>query len=196
MKDFQNDPERKKSRTSNKAEEPDIADFNDFIEERDGESVENKSSLPTLGQTMPTQDSESSRGAHDSFCNIVTGTESNNGGEKVLNKINKSVQGAAAPCPRWGQTMTMIDNRRLIVYGGQTVQKEVAKPLKDLFVYDMMDGTWTKPINCDGVARTWHTADFLPDRQLLLCFGGEVLDETTGKLMTTDQVMVLDTESK
>ena len=49
-------------------------------------------------------------------------------------------------------------------------------------------------MNCDGVARTWHSANFLPERQLLLCFGGEKLDEKNGKLVTTDEVMVLDTE--
>ena len=49
-------------------------------------------------------------------------------------------------------------------------------------------------MNCDGVARTWHSANFLPERQLLLCFGGEKLDVKNDKLVTTDEVMVLDTE--
>lgn len=103
--------------------------------------------------------------------------------------------GTLTPCPRWGQSMTMIDHRRLVVYGGQTVDpvSQTAMPLADLFVYDLLNHTWTKPINCDGVARTWHTANFLPEKQLLLCFGGDVVDEK-GKTTTTDQVMVLDTE--
>lgn len=42
--------------------------------------------------------------------------------------------------------------------------------------------------------RTWHTSTFLPDRQLLLSFGGENTDFKTGKVKTNDQVMVLDTE--
>lgn len=180
---------KKKSRTLESAAETekaalDIRDFNDFIEERDDEQIGNESSLPTLGQTIPSQD--------DEFATCA----SNVNEQIVSNTNNKSMQGSIGPCRRWGQTMTMIDHRRLIVYGGQTIEKDAAKPLADLFVYDMMDGEWSQPINCDGVARTWHTANFLPDRQLLLCFGGEVLDKTTGKLLTTDQVMVLDTESK
>lgn len=151
----------------------------------------NESSLPTLGQTIPSQDDEMSMGS-DEFASAT----SNVNEQMVSNTNNKSMQGSVGPCRRWGQTMTMIDHRRLIVYGGQTIEKGAAKPLADLFVYDMMDGEWSQPINCDGVARTWHTANFLPERQLLLCFGGEVLDKTTGKLLTTDQVMVLDTESK
>ena len=171
----------------------DIRDFNDFIEERDDELVGNEFSLPTLGQTIPSQDDMSSKGGDD----FATGASIGNEQAVLVSNINnKSVQGTVAPCRRWGQTMTMIDHRRLIVYGGQTIEKGSAKPLADLFVYDMSDGEWTQPINCDGIARTWHTANFLPDRQLLLCFGGEVLDETTGKLVTTDQVMVLDTESE
>ena len=190
----------KKSRTGNNAAEKaaqDIRDFNDFIEERDDEPVEKESSsLPTLGQTIPSQDDESSMDCDGPCNNFDTGAECFDNDRMVSNINNKSVQGTVAPCRRWGQTMTMIDHRRLIVYGGQTIEKNTAKPLADLFVYDMMDGTWTQPIHCDGVARTWHTANFLPERQLLLCFGGEVLDETTGKLLTTDQVMVLDTDSK
>lgn len=171
----------------------DIRDFNDFIEERDDELVGNEFSLPALGQTIPSQDDMSSKGGDD----FATGASIGNEQAVLVSNINnKSVQGTVAPCRRWGQTMTMIDHRRLIVYGGQTIEKGSAKPLADLFVYDMSDGEWTQPINCDGIARTWHTANFLPDRQLLLCFGGEVLDETTGKLVTTDQVMVLDTESE
>ncbi len=179
------------ARLEKTAQDISIRDFNEFIEERDDEPIVHESSPPTLGQTFHSQDDDTSKGC-DKF---ATGTS--NGNERmVLTTNSKSGQGTIAPCRRWGQTMTMIDHRRLIVYGGQTIEKDAAKPLADLFVYDIMDGEWTQPMNCDGVARTWHTANFLPERQLLLCFGGEVLDKTTGKLLTTDQVMVLDTESK
>lgn len=92
--------------------------------------------------------------------------------------------------------MTMIDHKRVLVYGGQTIDPttQTARPLADLFVYDLLEKTWTKPINTEGVARCWHSANFLPDRQLLLCFGGDAVEEKTGKTITTDQVMVLDTE--
>ena len=39
-----------------------------------------------------------------------------------------------------------------------------------------------------------HSASYLPDRQLLISFGGEAFNEKTKKTVTTDQVMVLDTE--
>jgi len=138
--------------------------------------------VQSLGQTMPSQ--EDSRDSYDMSplkpmeeTSIVT---------------NKKLLGG--PCSRWGQSMTMIDNTRFIVYGGQTIENDgEAKPLEDLFVYNLEDGSWTRPMNCNGVARTWHTANFLPERQLLLCFGGEKLNDT-GKLVTTEEVMVLDTE--
>eukprot|EP00804_Cyclotella_cryptica_P010864 CCRYP_008793-RA/>CCRYP_008793-RA protein AED:0.00 eAED:0.00 QI:1125/-1/1/1/-1/1/1/198/434 len=111
------------------------------------------------------------------------------------NEIGKA-RSNTSPCPRWGQSMTMIDHKRLVVYGGQTFDQatQTAKPLADLFVYDLFEHEWVKPMNCEGVARTWHTATFLPDKQLLLCFGGDVVDEKTGKTTTTEEVMVLDTE--
>lgn len=42
--------------------------------------------------------------------------------------------------------------------------------------------------------RTWHSSTFLPDRSLLISFGGESYNIKTKKTQTTDQVMVLDTE--
>ena len=129
---------------------------------------------------------EFSRSSHDfSFKADIT--------PKKSDSIVKA--GTTSPCTRWGQSMTMIDHRRLVVYGGQTIDPvaQTAKPLADLFVYDLMDKEWMKPINCEGVARTWHSANFLPDKQLLLCFGGDVVDDK-GRTTTTDQVMVLDTE--
>lgn len=115
--------------------------------------------------------------------------------DNVTLPSNKHPEESVTPRPRWGQSMTMIDHRRLVVYGGQTVDPsaQTAMPLSDCHVYDLMDHTWVKPVNCEGVARTWHTANFLPEKQLLLCFGGDVVDDK-GKTTTTDQVMVLDTE--
>lgn len=146
---------------------------------------------------MPSQDNESSRDGvlsldskpEDAIADEQTMTSKPKGTVSALTKKQGS-----APCPRWGQTMTMIDHKRFIVYGGQTIEKDEAKPLADLFVYDLMEGSWTRPINCDGIARTWHSANFIPERQLLLCFGGEILNEKTGKLTETEQVMVLDCE--
>lgn len=208
------DGRRKKSRTSNDeaaAEEeedapppPDdnIAEFEDFIEEESGNDYSGDcnalATLASLGQTMPSQDNESSMDGDGVFLDRKNKTRADNDDADSSSRPASSSAGAA-PYPRWGHTMTMIDHRRFVVYGGQTIDKgtgEGPSPLADLHVHDLEDGSWTRPINCDGIARTWHTANFLPERRLLLCFGGEVLDGSTGRLTTTDQVMVLDTESE
>lgn len=171
------------------------------IEEPNDNDLNNNSNfkftMQSLGQSMLSQ--EDSRDSCDVSLGGGTGTaaESNLKEDRkssiTTSIISKKSSSTIVPCPRWGQTMTMIDHRRFIVYGGQTIDQDEAKPLADLFVYDLLDNTWTQPMNCDGVARTWHSANFLPDRQLLLCFGGEKLNDS-GKLVTTDEVMVLDTE--
>jgi hypothetical protein len=131
--------------------------------------------------------------------------------------------GVSPPCARWGHAMTPIGNDRILVYGGQTTVSsddddettevkstttEATEPrtLQDVYIYDLDLEQWTKPFNCDGMPRQWHTATFLPDRQLLISFGGEAITpattstnkgknkSTSQKCKTTDQVMVLDTE--
>ena len=158
------------------------------------ENVKSSLTLATLGQTMV---DELSR---DSF---VAQSPCNSTEERVAEMTTITTKAKmptnkkeVAPTPRWGQTMTMITDTKFIIYGGQTFDPndDSAKPLSDLFVYDLLESKWSQPINCDGVARTWHTANFLPQRQLLLCFGGDVKDEKMGKMTSTDQVMVLDTE--
>ena len=144
---------------------------------------------------MPSQDNESSMDGDGIFLDREDKTKADNDANSPSRPASSA---AAAPCPRWGHTMTMIDHRRFVVYGGQTIDKgtgEGGSFVADLHVHDLEDGSWTRPINCDGIARAWHTANFLPERRLLLCFGGEVLDGATGRLTATDQVMVLDTES-
>mmetsp|Transcript_32750 Transcript_32750/g.66863 ORF Transcript_32750/g.66863 Transcript_32750/m.66863 type:complete len:634 (-) Transcript_32750:435-2336(-) len=122
----------------------------------------------------------------------------NDGAAEDTNSLQNSKKSNtfAVPAARWGHTMEMIDHKRLIVYGGQTIDPATfdAKNLGDIMVYDILDHTWTEPVNCKGVPRTWHSSNFLPDRQLLLCFGGDMIDDKTGKTTATDQVMVLDTE--
>ena len=204
--------DKKKLRVNNVSTDEDVvlpstsdndvsAASNDFIEEQlEDNSVDNYDmgqSLESLGQTMPDNDDESSMEDSNKMKSIHT-TSSVVAMKSNMSGMTTTTPSTVAPCPRWGQTMTMIDHRRFIIYGGQTIMEQhgssSAAPLADLFVYDLMDGSWSRPINCDGVARTWHTANFLPERQLLLCFGGEVMNEASGKLTTTDQVMVLDTD--
>ena len=100
------------------------------------------------------------------------------------------------PSARWAHTMTHIGGNRVLVYGGQTFDAETGRPkiLSDIHVYDLQKKVWCKPVNCEGVARQWHSATFLPERQLLISFGGETIHPKTKRIATTDEVMVLDTE--
>jgi len=103
-----------------------------------------------------------------------------------------------SPCPRWGHTMTKLKDGRLLIYGGQSFDLQ-GNPviLSDVHVYNPSKRTWDKPINCRGEARQWHSATFLPERQLLLAFGGETLDllgKKKDKVVTSDSLKVLDTE--
>lgn len=114
-----------------------------------------------------------------------------------------SFQGYPPPCPRWGHTMTKIKDDRMLVYGGQSFDLDTGNPiiLSDVHVYNTTKRTWAKPINCKGEARQWHSATFLPERELLLTFGGESMDNASSKnknkkdkIVTTDMLRVLDTD--
>lgn len=99
-----------------------------------------------------------------------------------------------SPCPRWGHTMTKLKDGRLLIYGGQSFDLQ-GNPviLSDVHVYNPSKRTWDKPINCRGEARQWHSATFLPERQLLLAFGGETLDllgKKKDKVVTSDSLKV------
>jgi N-acetylneuraminic acid mutarotase len=75
------------------------------------------------------------------------------------------------------------------VYGGQTIdRKNGPTTLQDVHIYDMEKSQWFQPFHCLGLPRQWHTTTYLPERQLLICFGGE------GKVTNALNVMVLDTE--
>jgi hypothetical protein len=56
------------------------------------------------------------------------------------------------PSPRWGNTMTMIDESKVLVYGGQGYDTKTNSlvTLSDLYVYDLTKKTWKKPVNCEG----------------------------------------------
>jgi hypothetical protein len=51
---------------------------------------------------------------------------------------------------------------------------------------------WSKPVNCESYPRTWHSATFLEQKNILLVFGGE--RNVTGTPEVLDDIMVLDTE--
>ena len=56
------------------------------------------------------------------------------------------------PSPRWGNTMTLIDNNKVLVYGGQGLDAKSNKvtTFSDLHVYDLSTRLWKKPVNCEG----------------------------------------------
>jgi len=134
---------------------------------------------------------ESETGNHSQIVDNELTIESSS---SVINQPQTKID--CLPCHRWGQTMTFIDHYRLLVYGGQfyDTKEDILKTIPDVYLYDMTKQAWSKPINCESVPRTWHTSTFLPDRQLLISFGGESFNPKTKKTTTTDQVMVLDTE--
>jgi hypothetical protein len=108
---------------------------------------------------------------------------------------------AAGLRPQWGHMMTMIDHRQFVMYGGQAINGGTTggpapRLLVDLYLHNLGAGSWMCPINCNGMAWVWHTANFLLEKHLLLCFRGEVLYKVTGRFTKTYQVMVLDTKSE
>ena len=111
--------------------------------------------------------------------------------------------GYPAPPARWGHTVTKIQDDRILVYGGQSFDLE-GNPiiLSDVHIYSPSKRTWEKPINCRGESRQWHTATYIPERQMIIAFGGETEETTfsnnkkgpTTKVKTSETLRVLDTD--
>lgn len=97
----------------------------------------------SLGQTMPSQDNESYALSADSSIGKLIPANKRNAKEIV-------------PHGRWGQTMTMIDHRRLVVYGGQTMTGSSPETLSDLYIYDILDkvrAVWHSSVNVSPNSR-------------------------------------------
>ena len=112
----------------------------------------------------------------------------------IVTSTTRGLRKNSRPCSRWGHTMTLIDHSRVVVYGGQGLDHCSGDPvvLSDLHVFDLSTRKWSKPINCDNVPRVWQSATFLPERQLIISFGGDRFDAKSGRTISTDQLMVLD----
>mmetsp|Transcript_17429 Transcript_17429/g.42347 ORF Transcript_17429/g.42347 Transcript_17429/m.42347 type:complete len:745 (-) Transcript_17429:47-2281(-) len=114
-----------------------------------------------------------------------------------------STAGYPAPPARWGHTVTKIQDDKILVYGGQSFDLE-GNPiiLSDVHIYSPSKRTWEKPINCRGESRQWHTATYIPERQMIIAFGGETEETTfsnnkkgpTTKVKTSETLRVLDTD--
>ena len=107
----------------------------------------------------------------------------------------KMVVNPISPCPRWGHTMTTLEDNLLLVYGGQSFDLNGnPNTLSDIHFYDPSKRTWTKPINSRGEARQWHSSTYVPHRKLLITFGGETWDPIKSKTVTSDSIRVFDKE--
>lgn len=81
------------------------------------------------------------------FDEAESGTESPHDDSLTQERLDENI-----PSPRWGNTMTMIENSKLLVYGGQGIDTKTKKltTFNDLHVYDLNNKSWKKPINCEG----------------------------------------------
>lgn len=93
------------------------------------------------------------------------------------------------PAPRWGHTATRIDSHRMILYGGSnnnnssSEEEKQNDELSHVFVYNLHTHSWSKPVNCsysgssdttyNNGGKCWHSATYVPSRNLLISFGGE-----------------------
>jgi len=76
------------------------------------------------------------------------------------------------------------------VYGGQN---ENGRILSDIFLYDVDLSSWSRPQNCDGLPRCWHSCTYVPQREVLVVFGG-VSVGIDNKEEITDMTMLFDTD--
>jgi len=136
-------------------------------------------------------ESESNDKDDDKPVSVVTTLE-----RSLTSSSVASCKSMVIPCKRWGQTMTMIDHSRIMMYGGEEYDETTytTTTLSDLYVYSVPTKDWYKPIQCEGMSRVWHTSTFLPERQLVITFGGETYDVNKRRTVTTNSLMVFDTE--
>jgi len=159
---------------------------NTETEDREAEETDNRSSHN--GFTMNSQSQLSITVEDDSSDNdIEIATDVALVESNVSTAITDQV---VTPFPRWGHTMTWCEHNRILLYGGQSylpnknAKKKgdgevVPTTMSDVHIFDVDKQKWFQPINCDDLSRQWprqwHSATFLPLRQLLICFGGKTL---------------------
>ena len=112
-----------------------------------------------LTQTQRVDDADEmsmSQGGHNTIVEIDDMEDSQFfGNETSLSSVKDDVRSKVdinVPCPRWGSTMTMIDESKIMVYGGQGIDPKTNDyvTFNDLFVYDVINRTWKQPVNCEG----------------------------------------------
>jgi hypothetical protein len=98
----------------------------------------------------------------------------------------------APPLGRWAHSATIVSGGRMVVMGGQADSEAQEATLGDVHTLDITSMSWSKPLNCEGAARSWHSAVFLPQKGQLLVFGGERAN--VDLVETLADAMVLDAE--
>ena len=92
-------------------------------------------------------------------------------GSSTGHKLGAALTQAAAPEARWGCTVNVLANGNIMVYGGEG---DAGATLGDLRLFDLETLEWQSPVNTDSLPRAWHTATHLPNKDLVVVFGGEV----------------------
>jgi len=89
-----------------------------------------------------------------------------------------------AMCRHWGHSATLIDNNRILVFGGDAVGGKVA----DIYFFDIDKLTWSGPAAVTGVSvqpRSCHTATLVGNNQLFV-FGGDGVEVPESSLAVLD----------
>jgi hypothetical protein len=184
--------------------QPDLSQLTGTEGEPIGPSDNNStnSSLAPSGQVSQKDDDTEERSLSSFVLNVVHHNSDIQAHRCTTNSTQLSrPHQQEPPAPRWGHTMTPIASNRVLVYGGQSLDHHdndstLNTTRNDVHIFDTVLQQWSQPFNCKGQPRQWHTCTYLPERQLLISFGGEANGTTSSQAAaTTDQVvMVLDTE--
>ena len=73
------------------------------------------------------------------------------------------------PQGRSWHSMTMLENDRLLIYGGFSVGEV---PLNDCWIMDLNNLTFVRMIHFEFTPRLWHTAHFIKDSSSVFLIGG------------------------
>jgi hypothetical protein len=134
---------------------------------------------------------------------LTTGSDEKHDPAKSTTIIDVTVtdtefKGYGPPSPRWGATMTEVQDGKFLVYGGQSYDVDGNTIImSDVYTYDPKTRTWDKPVNSRGEKRQWHSAVYIENRNQIIAFGGETIDTvSTGKnkIVLSDTLRVLDTD--
>ena len=137
-------------------------------------------------------DGNASENTYESSSNIINAEATAALKDSSPIRTTNATQLTLPPAKRWAHTATLIPahGNSLLVYGGQN---ENGRILSDIFLYDVDLSSWSRPQNCDGLPRCWHSCTYVPQREVLVVFGG-VSVGIDNKEEITDMTMLFDTD--